>query len=213
MYFDIGAHIGEWSRANLRQQPQQQIVCVEASPRTFKKLVETCQKNANLVLLNYAVTYKQTDTTIFYHADTDTLSTLNVEWSLDPKSRFYNSFTPMHVPTITLDTLIQQYGVPDLIKIDVEGGEFDVLMSLTRPVPLLCFEWASEMSHVFLSSVDYLHSLGYRHFYIQYGDDYTFRPPPSDYIDIIRVKQQFAQTVPKRDWGMIWAHMILDKKN
>ncbi len=48
------------------------------------------------------------------------------------------------VPTISIDTLIDTYGIPDLIKIDVEGAEELVVKSLTKKVKCLCFEWAVE---------------------------------------------------------------------
>ena len=50
--------------------------------------------------------------------------------------------------TITIDKLIQEYGTPELIKIDVEGGEFECLSSLTQKVNNICFEWASETNDI-----------------------------------------------------------------
>ena len=44
------------------------------------------------------------------------------------------------VETTTLDHLIDAYGVPALIKIDVVGFELEVLQGLHRPVPCLSFE-------------------------------------------------------------------------
>jgi Methyltransferase FkbM domain len=45
------------------------------------------------------------------------------------------------VPMITLDTLIERYGIPDYIKIDVEGYEEKVLTALSICPPLLSFEF------------------------------------------------------------------------
>ena len=44
------------------------------------------------------------------------------------------------VETTTLDDLIDTYGVPALIKIDVVGFELEVIQGLHRPVPCLSFE-------------------------------------------------------------------------
>ena len=41
----------------------------------------------------------------------------------------------------TLDKLIEKYGEPVFIKIDVEGFELEVLKGLTRPVKLLSYEY------------------------------------------------------------------------
>jgi hypothetical protein len=45
------------------------------------------------------------------------------------------------VPVITLDTLIEHYGPPAYIKIDVEGFEEFVLDGLSNQPPLLSFEF------------------------------------------------------------------------
>ena len=45
------------------------------------------------------------------------------------------------VDTTTLDRLIEQFGVPAFVKIDVEGSEPAVLAGLGRPVPALSFEY------------------------------------------------------------------------
>jgi hypothetical protein len=44
------------------------------------------------------------------------------------------------VPTVTIDELIANYGVPFFIKIDVEGHELTVPRGMHRPVPYLSFE-------------------------------------------------------------------------
>ena len=44
------------------------------------------------------------------------------------------------VSTTTLDAMIQTYGTPDFIKIDVEGHEIDVLSGLSHPIKMLAFE-------------------------------------------------------------------------
>ncbi len=100
--------------------------------------------------------------------------------------------------------MIEQYGVPDLIKIDVEGGEFQTVSSLTQKVKLLCFEWACEVNDISFQCLDYLAGLGFSKFYIQNGDHYTFRPQESDFSDVDSVKLKLQSMIPKTDWGMIW---------
>jgi FkbM family methyltransferase len=208
MYFDIGAHVGKWSLANMATCDE--VIAVEASPWTFQQLRDTVKNAPKIKILNYAVCNRNNQDTTFYHAKTNTLSTLNIEWLTNRNSRFCNKtpFVATQCKTITLDTMIEQFGKPQFIKIDVEGAEFDVISSLSQPIPLLCFEWASELREMFMQCIDYLHNvLGYNDFFIQYGDDYTFRP--TTFIDYAKVKSEFIKTIPKRDWGMIWARQTI----
>lgn len=202
MYFDIGANIGKWSLANINQCNK--IIAIEASPITFDRLKNNC-KNDNIILLNYAVCNNNGNDIIFYHSDSDTLSTINKEWLTSPNSRFYNTrYKEITCKTITIDKLIEQYGLPDLIKIDVEGGEYECISSLTQKVKLLCFEWASETNNISFNCIDYLFKLGYNKYYIQVQDEYLFRPNNNDFYDIFSVKNKLSNTIPKKDFGMLW---------
>lgn len=203
MFFDIGSNLGNWSLANINRCNK--IIAIEASPTTFNKKVNNCKNVNNIILLNYAVCNNNFNDIKFYQADADVLSTINKDWLSNPNSRFYNyQYTEITVKTITIDKLIEDYGLPDLIKIDVEGGEYECITSLTQKVKLICFEWASETNMITFKCIDYLLSLGYTHFYIQNNDNYTFRPNDDDYCDISVIKKKLMDTIPKIDWGMIW---------
>ena len=201
MYFDIGANIGQWALSNIDRC--EKIVCVEASPNTFQNLVLNC-RNPNIECVNYAVCNNNNEPITFYEADACTISTINEDWLSDPSSRFYNycGYTEITCKSITIDSLISHYGKPSLIKVDVEGGEYQCISSLTQKVDTLCFEWASETNEITLRCLEYLESLGFTQFYLQFKDDYTFRP--SVYTTIHDIKQKLAKTIPKEDWGMIW---------
>ena len=199
MFFDIGANVGQWALANAAAANK--IVAVEADPTTHATLVANTQ-GTNIVCENYAVCDSPADI-IFYRCEDDTISSLNHEWLSDPISRFYNHapFTEITCKTISLDSLIDKYGLPGLIKIDVEGGEFAVIRSLTKKVPLICFEWAAEMSHIAIQVIDHLLALRFTEFTVQDGDEYTFRP--TQFTNSQMVKERLTSATGL-DWGMVW---------
>jgi FkbM family methyltransferase len=202
MLFDIGANIGKWSLANINMCDK--MVTVEASPTTFDKLQLNVCNNTKIIPLNYAVCNSVNEFITFYNCDANTLSTINKDWLDSEESRFCKQFKYQEIrcKTITIDKLIQTYGVPELIKIDVEGGEFECVSSLTQKVNNLCFEWASETNDITFRCLDYLESIGYTNFSIQFEDNYTYRPQL--YNDINFVKNILSKTTPKKEWGMIW---------
>ena len=79
-----------------------------------------------------------------------------------------------------------------MIKIDVEGGEYECITSLTQKVKLICFEWASEVNDITFKCIDYLLNLGYTQFYIQNCDNYLFRQQDNDFYDISTIKNSLS---------------------
>lgn len=202
LYFDIGCHLGYWSVKNVDNVDK--IVAVEASNITYQLLLNNLvDKSEQIIKLNYAVGNFKLPYINFYQADNKLLSTTNLDWITNPSNRFYQtSFEVIKAPTITLDKLIQQYGIPDLIKIDVEGGELECLLSLSQKAPMITFEWASETKELTFHCLSYLQQLGYSQFFIQNGDDFLFRP--TKFYNISQCITIINESKEKKDWGMIW---------
>jgi FkbM family methyltransferase len=77
--------------------------------------------------------------------DSDVKSSVSNEWIAAAAKRdedYRRIWTrQMVVPMVTLDTLISQFGLPEYIKIDVEGFEESVLAGLSTQPELLSFEF------------------------------------------------------------------------
>lgn len=70
--------------------------------------------------------------------------------------------------TITIDTLANKFGAPDLIKIDVEGAEWNVLRGMTKRYGKVALEWTFETMAEHEAQMDYMYALGYRRVAPQY---------------------------------------------
>lgn len=206
LIFDIGANIGRYS-LTYAIDSENTIISVEASPNTYNILKINMSPFTNVTALEYAVCNSKEPYITFYNCQSDTLSTLDINWLSSSDSRFgdhVGKFSPIQVKTITLDALIEKYGVPDMLKIDVEGAEEGVIRSLSKKVPILLFEWAAEWKDSLKLAIDHLSSLGFTRFHVQKEDKYSYYPLDFE-LSSEECKYVLEASVKKIDWGMIWA--------
>jgi len=78
------------------------------------------------------------------------------------------------VPMMRLDDLIEKYGVPAFIKIDVEGAEAAVLAGLSQPIDLIAFEYIPAMPSVANDAIAKLASIGDYRFNRVEGETHRF---------------------------------------
>lgn len=205
--FDIGANKGFYTEANRKKYDT--CILVEANPNLARELREH-YANDSAIEIVHAIASKHSSET-FYISNADTISTSDIDWV--KQSRFTSDYIwhPIEgIPTVSLDTLISKYGVPELIKIDVEGYEYNVLQSLTQKVPLLCFEWAEEKKEEILQSIEYLQSLGFSEFQIELEYSYTYTPHTKGWVKaetILSALRSILIPEEKKKWGMIWARV------
>jgi FkbM family methyltransferase len=146
-YFDIGANIGLMSAPLLDAEPTLQVVSVEASPGTASYLARTIAaspRHDRWRLVAKAVGATEGETTFFASDESDGAydGVKNTGRGRAPRE--------IKIPLTTLDALWREFNQPDicLVKIDVEGGEADVLrggfscLRATRPYILL--EWIAQ---------------------------------------------------------------------
>jgi FkbM family methyltransferase len=203
LYFDIGANIGNWTAENINNADK--IISIEPSINTFNSLKNRFSSVEKIECINYAICNNDNKNIDFFECEYNTLSSLNDDWFVNPKSRFYGvKNIKTECKSLTLDSLIDIYGIPDLVKIDVECGEYMCISSLNIKIPLLCFEWASEYNDITLKCLEHLNNLGYSSYYIQDDDSHLFRPNENDYYSIELIIDKLKTKIDKVNWGMIW---------
>ena len=78
------------------------------------------------------------------------------------------------IETTTLDLLIEKFGIPKYIKIDVEGFEIEVLRGLSLLVPLISFEFFNNQLDRTLECIELLSKFGEIQFNLTSADESKF---------------------------------------
>ena len=129
--FDVGANIGDKSEALLNAGAR--VVAFEPNRLLIPELSSRCRHHENWTLIEAALGSGTAIATL-YAAESHGQSSLAQDW-------MGKTIASFHVPVVTLDSAIACFGIPAYCKIDVEGWELEVLKGLTKPIPLISFEF------------------------------------------------------------------------
>lgn len=137
--FDVGANVGN------RIEPMLKIGAKVIAIEPQKKCIEILHKKFGdrITVVTKGLSEKE-EVKEFYISDASTISSFSKEWIdkvKETRFRYYAWNKVEKVEMTTLDNLINQYGLPAFIKIDVEGYELEVLSGLTKKVKFLSFEY------------------------------------------------------------------------
>lgn len=204
LIFDIGSNRGIFTDECLKKYNDCKIISLEANANLTKFLKEKYKNNLNVIVLNNIASKKNNEEVNFYISNADTISTASLDWI--NKSRFSNNYLwhkPIKILSKSLDNLISYHGSPDLIKIDVEGYEYEVIQGLTKKQNKICFEWAEEEYEKINLTCNYLQNLGYAEFGYIFGDEPL--KEPDSYSTWQECSLHKIINVERKDkWGMIW---------
>jgi FkbM family methyltransferase len=129
-FVDGGANFGYWSiLASSTHLGSHEVLAVEASTRTFRRLSENCALNNNRFrCLNYAITKDGGKSVQFAVTEDHAAGHIPGDRAAPEGTRYE------HVPTISLDELVSIY-CPDtrhfVVKLDLEGYEANALAGST----------------------------------------------------------------------------------
>ena len=145
-FFDVGANVGLYSWKVNNICPYRKILAFEPDPENIKLLQKTLSA-ANLLNLEiYKCALSNEVSKVLFFQDTLTSATGCIAGKGMPwVEQYLESYAnEIRVKTKTLDSVVSDGNNPSLIKIDVEGHEFEVLEggtdTLTHVKPLLIIE-------------------------------------------------------------------------
>ena len=179
--FDIGANLG--SRTDIMLKLGARVVAVEPQHACMEKLEKKYKGNNRVSLVKKAIGEVRGKKKLLI-SDIHSMSSMSEDWinSLKSSDMFFVSSSAFQwqksidVKVITLDQLIEEYGIPDFCKIDVEGYEHKVLSGLSQPIKIISFEFTPtrEFIKLAIDTVEQLASIGRVKFNYTAGESTVF---------------------------------------
>lgn len=124
---DIGAGIGDFSVFSAKKHPNSKVYAFEPFPQSYALLLENIQLNnlTNVQALQYAVGANSG----IMKLHTNAIWSVQYSTILDTKLPNVHS---IEVKASSFDRIIQKFNLPkcDFLKIDCEGGEYDILLNI-----------------------------------------------------------------------------------
>ena len=127
--YDVGAHAGSIALGVARLVgPNGRVVAFEADPQNVENLRENRDRNhlTETLRIVFSAIWSCSSNSISFRRGGEKRSHGGVE--MDGQHPVLGSGELIDVPAVTLDDFVANGGpIPQLVKIDVEGGEFDIL--------------------------------------------------------------------------------------
>lgn len=160
--FDVGANIGE--TVDLFRSIGVKVIAIEPQAGCAAYLRKKYRNDNQVTIVEKAISTQEGKAQMLA-CEANQLSTLSEDFkqALDKSQRFGElpDYKRIDVLTTTLEAMIQEYGRPDFLKIDVEGWEHEVLKSLKSQVPFISFEYTyPENIHSLELCIKHLDELG-----------------------------------------------------
>jgi FkbM family methyltransferase len=142
--FDVGANVGVLSAvfASLGAR----VVALEPNADCVRH-IQLSYADKQIEVIQAAVGAKNGIAVLNVADDRDVRSSIADDWiaTMGAQDESYQGIWSRRnvVPILTLDCLVEHFGMPNFIKVDVEGFEEKVLSGLSAQPPLLSFEFTA----------------------------------------------------------------------
>lgn len=204
LVFDVGANDGKYSKILLKAGAR--VVGFEPQDSCVTTLKRIFQYHPKFTLEPIALGAQKGQQVMHICSGASTISSLSDEWinAVSHSGRFNHYKWPGRqvVEVDTLDRMIEKYGTPKFMKIDVEGFEHEVLKGLTVPVSALSIEFTPEIMRDTKNCITYLSGIGNYEFNLSRGVTMEF-----DYPEWLSEEEMIEKlTVYQKDrslWGEI----------
>lgn len=127
---DLGSYKGEFSKELIKKYPISKIILVEGNPNLYNKLKETFKGDNSINIVNAVVGSKPKDKIRFYLSNNSEANSI-----YKPISNKYGlTNQEIYTKMIDIDSIFSSFKIKevDLIKMDIEGAEWDILKNFSK---------------------------------------------------------------------------------
>ncbi len=136
--FDIGANVGLFGIVSKKIAKNAEVFFIEPLERNVLLIKKNILLNGmHLDVFPVAVADKESTSTFYdMKSDDNTIGSLKKDFV--KKHKHHKEIVPIKVPVTTLDNLVNNNSIPaiDLMKIDVEGVDFEVLKGANNTIKM-----------------------------------------------------------------------------
>jgi FkbM family methyltransferase len=202
LVFDVGANLGNY--AEIFASLGAQVVALEPNPDCVSHIRRSYPRNS-IDVVNTAVGSSPGVATIRIAQRSD-MSSMSSDWidAIRNAQRLEGSVwaDQLTVPVITLDSLIEKFGPPKYIKIDVEGFEENVLAGLSALPELLSFEFNTNFLNAAFRCLDRMPRPSGCRFNFVIGE--PFRLELDEWVEAGELREKLQSLPPERGYGDIF---------
>lgn len=135
LVFDVGANVG--TKARIFSKIFNRVLCLEPDPKCAELLRRRFQRKPKIQVVEKGVGAREGMMEFHRITEGNPRNSFSARWIQSQNLEVTGS---RQVTVTTVERLIREHGIPNYLKVDVEGFELEVFSGLQTSIPIISFE-------------------------------------------------------------------------